>query len=131
MARADGAVDRLMVTPSGTRRLGSVVSQALEIESQDLDFGAPELLKELHYVLLEVTEYGSLDELSIQIGWKDRLQDPITWGQNYPAREANAPIFIRPPQARYFRLRVGDANVQALWKLSGVQIYGTVLGARV
>lgn len=131
MARADGHVDLVITDENGTRRIGQIISQSAFVETQSLDFGAPELLKQIDYVICDVTQKGSIPGLTLFIGWQERLSDPIEWSGGYTIAAANDPIFVRVPDSRYFTFKIEDQNVQTFWKFAGMQIYGRPVGGRI
>lgn len=131
MPRADGHVDLVITDENGSRRIGQIILQNAFFQTQSLDFGAPELLKQIDYIICDVTQKGSIPGLKLTIGWHERLSDPIIWGETYSISAANDPIFVRPPDSRYFVFKVEDTNVQAFWKFAGMQIHGRAVGARI
>lgn len=131
MPRADGSVDLTLTDANGTRRIGQIISQAAFFQTQALDFGAPELLKQIDYIICDVTQKGAIPGLTLFIGWQERLTDEPEWSEGYSIAAANDPIFVRVPDSRYFLFKVEDQNVQSFWKFTGLQVHGRPVGGRI
>lgn len=98
------------------------------IESKDLDLDAP-TQKYIDTFFVE-HQSGGETEATIQFGWRDRLQDPLTWGDKFPIKDLDIINWTRFT-ARYFRIRIEDDNPIWLWKLSCVDIFGQGTGGRL
>ena len=98
------------------------------IESKDLDLGT-NLQKYIDTFFVEHKSSGETDA-TIQFGWRDRLQDPITWGDKFPVRDLDLINWTRFT-SRYFRIRIEDENPVWLWKLSCIDIFGQQVQGRL
>lgn len=98
------------------------------IESKDLDLDSPTQ----KYIDTFFVEHKSSGETkaTIQFGWRDRLQDPLVWGDKFPVKDLDLINWTRFT-ARYFRIRIEDDNPIWLWKLSCIDIFGQSMQGRL
>lgn len=98
------------------------------IESKDLDLDNS-AQKYIDTFFVEHKSAGET-EARIQFGWRDRLQDPITWGEEFPIKDLDLINWTRFT-ARYFKIRIKDKNPIWLWKLSCIDIFGQHVQGRL
>lgn len=98
------------------------------IESKDLDFNE----RNQKYVDTFFVEHKSEGETAarMKFGWRDRLEDPITWGEWFMIKDMDNINWTRFT-ARYFRIRIEDENPIWPWKLSCIDIFGTMMKGRL
>lgn len=98
------------------------------LESKDLDLNSSNQ-KYIDTFFVEHKSEGET-EATIQFGWRDRLQDPVIWGEKFKIRDLDYINWTRFT-ARYFKIRIEDENPVWLWKLSCVDIFGQVAKGRL
>lgn len=85
--------------------------------------------KLIDLVKLEIGD-ATLTNLNLYIGTKAHWGDSATWTGPYSVVSLDAAIKTRPPEARLVALRLIDATPLEMWQLTGIQLYGEVLGGR-
>lgn len=110
----------------------SQASDSIEsfIETKDLDFGEPARHKQILGFILEIQGYADQAFLSLKVGWRNKLSQPLTWGPEILIAPAD-PIYYRPPASRYYRLHFRDTFVSQTWKINRIQILGRPAGGRL
>ena len=98
------------------------------IESRDLDLET----RDQKYVDTFFTEHKCNGETKckIKFGWRDRLQDPIQWGDWFNVVDTDDINWTRFT-ARYLRIRVQDDNPIWPWKLSAIDLFGRMMKGRL
>lgn len=101
-------------------------------QTRDLDFGRPDINKDLIALVLDITGRGSISDVSVYIGYRQRLEDTLTWSSAYSMADQDKMLWLSPrvPQSRYFTLKVQDTLPQTTWKLSNIEFYGRFVGGR-
>ena len=112
--------------------LTSFQGDSIFAETRDLDFGRSDVDKDLMAVVLDITGRGSITNLSIYIGYRQRLEDTLTWSSAYSLSDQDKMLWFDPrlPQSRFYRMKVLDTLPQVTWKLSNVEFWGRFLGGR-
>lgn len=104
----------------------------LYAETKDLDFGHPDKEKYVDRFYFDLTAPAgkSVTGITVEIGYRDSLDDVITWLDPEAVSLDNPSINIRLT-ARYFRIRIRDELPLAQWKLARIDVYGRVMGGRL
>ena len=136
-------LSRWSAFPSGIsdwQSSGPVVAVAgtgtIYLESKDIDFGKPQLDKSLEMLRFDLAANGQVPTFKIQIGWRNNLNDAITWAdQGYVTLDNPVLYTIRDvadsnhvPIARFFKLKLIDENPIGVWFLTKIEAYGSYVG---
>lgn len=115
------------VTINGGENEARLYSDPCWIESIDLELAEVEL-----YIDALKAEMKNLGETTamLKVGWKNRLEDPLVWGEPIQLSDLD-PIFWTRFTARYIRLRIEDETPSTLWKLSSLEFFGHKGGGRL
>ena len=123
-----GTIDVSVLTAFGSNRVYG--------ETVDIDFGQPDKMKDLHGAVFDITQRGSIDNINVYVGWRQRHEDSLTWSPAHSLAQGDTQIWFkmnstrRLPRARYFRIRVEDTLPLAVWKLSKIELYGKIYDAQ-
>lgn len=98
------------------------------IESKDIDLET----RDQKYIDTFFVEHKCEGETEarIQFGWRDRLQDPITWGDWFMIKDSDDINWTRFT-ARYLKIRIEDENPIWPWKLSCIDVFGRMMKGRL
>lgn len=86
-----------------------------------LDFGSPQTGKFLGYVY-----FYYRGPMNVQLGWHNRLNDPVTWGPVHSLTGDNLPVYVNVT-ARYFRVKITGATD---WRIGGIDFHGHAGGTK-
>ena len=128
MANAD-------LTITKTDNLGEVVfvSAGLafaDVQTTDLDLGAPDNQKYVDVIRLHIKDLRGADDLSVEIGTRDNLTDPIVFSATQFIKEGMDEIFVRLT-AKYFTVRLGMINASGFFVWGRLEFYGALAGRRI
>ena len=102
----------------------SGLDAVVELETKDLDFGDPKSAKFIDSFVLDIDRvlpYGYA-----YVGGRDRLSDAVTWSPAIALTAGADQIFLPfGMEYRFFRLRLLDTVPIDVWKLTGVEFYGS------
>jgi hypothetical protein len=98
------------------------------IETKDLDLGIPQRAKHLDALVVQMTNLAQQTDARVIVKWRDNLADPLNEEAPESIGISGGPVFLRPPGARYFRLRIEDPAVRERWKMVSLEVFGQ-LGA--
>jgi hypothetical protein len=99
------------------------------IETKDLHLGSTEFLKALAFIVFEITGKANLDSLEVTLKYRDQLSETLQSEAAVPINESD-PLQIRPPDARYVRIRLSDSAISQIWKLTAMEFHGEVTSKR-
>jgi len=101
-------------------------------ESKDLDFGHHDKQKYVDRFVFALKAPAGVDvpALSVNIGYRDSLEDSVTW---LGARiiELDNPHYQLRTTARFFKIKITDDFPVAQWKLTQIEVYGRIVGGRL
>jgi hypothetical protein len=131
MADATGLI-AMFWTPDGGSAIpvaGDLDSVQCWIETKDLDFGREDLTKFIQKLYAKIEEIESATSLRFIIKYRDHLGQALSEEAAVPFGGVNA-VAIRPPGAKYFRIRIDDPSIQVRWRLSELELFGALGGRR-
>ena len=103
------------------------------VETGDLDFKAPDFVKRVSDVIAEVALQTGVNELMIQVGFRNRLSDDIRWSDPAPftigVSDSCDFNFFRK-DGKYVRLRFSTDQLDSPWSLAGYSIKYETGGTR-
>ena len=107
----------------------SIDSATCWVETKDLDFGEEEVTKFIQKLYAKIKEIENATSLKFYIKYRDSLGDALTTlgPYSFGSEEAHA---VRPPGAKYYRIRIEDTGVSVCWRLSMLELFGAVGGHR-
>lgn len=100
----------------------------LWIESKDIELDS-KAHKYIDAFVAELRDAGET-QARIKIGYRDRLEDPLQWTDWFSMADQDLMHWLRIT-TRYFRVRIEDASVKSIWKLSALEFFGQVMGGRL
>lgn len=100
----------------------------LWIESKDIELDS-KAHKYIDTFVAELRDAGET-QARIKIGYRDRLEDPLQWTDWFSMADQDLMHWLRIT-TRYFRVRIEDAGVKSIWKLSALEFFGQVMGGRL
>lgn len=126
---AEGTIQMDLTIGGVTTPISPLGDQEAWLETRDLDLGNDKQLKFLEGLLFELREIAVLGRMQVELGLKDRLTDAVTWYSALSLSSGNVPIWLEGiPTTRYVRLRITDTSITGLWKLSALEILGSLDG---
>lgn len=140
-AATDGAIFNYTFTGTSAgviRKTGATGTyEAITLETKFTDLGAfspddPKMAtgeKLIDAVRLEVGD-ATLTNTNLYIGTKAHWKDVAVWSGPYAVSGLDTLLNARPPESRLVALRILDATPLEMWQLTGMQIYGALMGAR-
>jgi hypothetical protein len=131
MAEVRGAAVVVYTNLSGTavNLNQSLDSASCFVETKDLDLGRVDVNKFLQKIFSAIEGVGSSPNLKLTIKWRNSLDDALK-SVAAVSLDGNPTIPVRPPGAKFFRLRYEDTNIAAAWKLSRIDLFGRLGGRR-
>ena len=102
----------------------------LFLESTDLDIGDPQVRKGIESAIFDMTNQGGQSGLTLKIGYRNNLADEIQWHPAVSVGVSGKPVFLRPPAARYIRIRLDDSLVLERYTIGRITLYGYSAGKR-
>jgi len=101
----------------------------LYVESKDLDLGIPDKQKFIDRIEFDLEAPSDVQLFSVQIGYRDRLKDDVTWLDKTYVTLDN-PYVTPRITAKFFTLKFTDELPLVQWKLSRMAFYGRVMKGR-
>lgn len=111
--------------------LSQLSGDGIFVESGDFDLGHSQRLKEIDAVRVEMTQGGSIPNMGFFLGYKENLNDAVTWMAEQSLASGDETFWLRPPAALFFRIKIRDTAPQVQWQLSRVQLFGRVVGGNL
>lgn len=119
------------------RDIGGIINlgQSLDsadcyIETKDLDLGKENYTKFLQAIYAKIEGIENAPTLYFVIYWRDRLSRPLSdSGHILFNGEEFKPV--RPPGAKFYRIRIGDTAISTKWRLTMLELFGIVGGKRM
>ena len=99
------------------------------IETKDLDLGRVDFTKFLQRIIAKIDGVEDAPYLVFYVKWKDELGDALQEQGpfSFDGHESHA---VRPPGAKFYRIRIQDNGVSTRWRLSMLELFGAVGGRR-
>lgn len=123
----EGTIQLTMTTASGVviTLSASTDTNTLYLESKDLNLGEPDVAKLLRAVRLEM-QFAAGSSLTLKIYSRDNLDDPLVLVGTFNADTSDEIIHMRVPQRRYYRLRLEGTSSVSRWKLTAIELFGSM-----
>lgn len=102
----------------------------LYIESKDLDLGDPTREKYLDWIIMDMEAPAEVPGMSVQVGYRNALKDPIIWLDAEDVELPNPRINCRI-QAKFFRIKFSDNQPISQWQLSRIEFWGRPMYGRL
>jgi hypothetical protein len=99
------------------------------LETKDLDFDRRQFLKYIDVITAEVTDAEQLENVDVNVGYRDTLGGTITWVGPFSLEELAEALFMRIT-ARYVRIRIASDSVGVFWRLAALEVFGRFHGRR-
>lgn len=134
MSLTDGIASFTLTSASGivTRpaQILAVGSDAMWVETRDLDLGHPSKRKYISKIVLDIATDDVLSSVYALVGWRDRMNETLEWTEQMGLSELDEALDIRQT-ARLWRVKIVDQSPARRWKLTAIEWYGQVLEGRV
>ena len=102
-------------------------SGTLFIQTTDLDFGEPNRQKYVDGLLFDIEADGPVPTLVVDIGFRDKLRDPLVFiGEQF--LNLDNPLIGLRQTAKFWVIRLEDQNPTNQWRLSSIEVYGQIMG---
>lgn len=101
------------------------------IETKDIDFEAFEFKKLIRRILLQIENVELTQKLFITVKWRNSLSDELNSEEPINLKDLGGIIRMRPPNARFFRIRIYDDAVSVAWRLQSITVFGKVGSKRL
>lgn len=121
LTKVDGRIFQLGVSTAAT---------TVWVRTKALDIGDPSVRKALQRMLLTITERASLTHFTVTVSHADDKHGDFT-EETAITLDTTAPINMRPRNSLFYKFLFKDEQVNADWKLSAIELFGTAAGRRV
>ncbi len=131
MAEVIGTVNLVLNYAGG----GSInLNQAVDtgtcfIETKDMDLDREDLTKFLQKVYAKIKNLEDSTSIKIIVKYRDDENSPLI-SRSAIAFSGNPVVPMRPPGAKFYRIRIEDLAISVRWKLYELELFGAIGGTR-
>jgi len=129
---ASGTI-KLLLTKNDGRifQLGiSTAATTVWVRSKALDLGDPAVRKAVQRILLTLDSRDDLTHFDMILSHSDDKNGAFTEETPITITD-DSPINVRLRNSLFYKIKFRDTQVNAAWKLSAIELFGTVAGRRV